>query len=152
MMQTLKNVDKAIAASGVEGTFSVDTQAYGRIRKFCIAVQLARCGDAAARRIKDLFAETDKAVMLSRIYRDIGESEYERGGLARDMLNRMEDLGHVFSEGIAHLYALLQERTGVRAGVLPARRRVRLLRLHRRRRLSVQGARRPHAPGGLSQP
>ena len=113
MMQTLKNVDQAIAASGVEGTFSVDTQAYGRIRKFCIAVQLARCGDAAARRIKGLFSETDKAVMLSRIYHDIGESEYERGGLARDMLNRMEDLGHFFSEGIAHLYALLQERTGV---------------------------------------
>lgn len=112
VMQTLVNVNKAMAASGADLAFDGDAQAQSRLRKFCIAVQLACCSDAAARRIKELF-DTDKAALVSRIYGDIGEGHYEKGGLDDGMKKHMEQQSEAFSECIGSIYAMLQERVGV---------------------------------------
>lgn len=108
--QALGNVDKAMDASGAELAFVADTIMQARLRKFCIAVQLARCSDAEARRVTALF-DTEKAAQLASIYGDMINGDF--GDIPADMAQQMHRQGLVFTDGIDNIYASLQNRTGV---------------------------------------
>ncbi len=108
--QTLKNVDKAMLASGAERAFKGDTVIQNKMRKFCIAVQLARCGDAEARRIANLF-DSDKAAQLDDTYSRMINGNFR--GLSANMVSHMQRLALVFSDGISNISSSLQERIGV---------------------------------------
>jgi hypothetical protein len=108
--QTLKNVDKAMFASGAELALKGDTIAQNNMRKFCIAVQLARCGDAEARRIANLF-DSDKAAQLADTYGRMINGNFR--GLSANMVSHMQRLALVFADGIGNIYSSLQERIGV---------------------------------------
>ena len=108
--QTLKNVDKAMFASGAELALKGDTIAQNNMRKFCIAVQLARCGDAEARRIANLF-DSDKAAQLADTYGRMINGNFR--GLSANMVSHMQRLALVFADGIGNIYSSLQKRIGV---------------------------------------
>ena len=108
--QTLKNVDKAMFASGAELAFVGDSIVRSNMRKFCIAVQLARCSDAETRRIVALF-DSDKAAQLADTYGRMINGNFR--DISANMVSHMQRLALVFSDGISNIYSSLQERIGV---------------------------------------